>query len=213
MRAGAAELGDVLFGKARGAILGLLYGRPDQAFYYREITRQLTDLSPGTLQRELDTLSQLGLVERSMVGKQVFYRANLKHPVYPELRDLVGKTVGVFQALRLALAPLADRISVAFVYGSLARREERAESDIDLMVVGKVTMENLIEHLSGMERSLGRSINPTVYSVAEFRSKLARGNHFLNAVVRREKLFLIGDEDALGKVAGVRLAQERAHQP
>lgn len=201
----------MLFGKVRGAILALLYGHPDQAFYYRQITRELGAVSAGALQRELENLSQLGLIERSLVGKQVFYKANLKHPVFPELRALVSKTLGIFQALRSALAPLAGRISLAFVYGSMARQEEKAESDIDLMVVGKVTMEDLMEHLTEVERSLGRPVNPTVYSVAEFKSKLARGNHFLNAVVRREKVFLMGDEDELGKVAGKRVAEKGSH--
>lgn len=121
-----ASLGDVLFGKARGAILALLYGQPDKQFYYRQITREISHASPGTLQRELDTLSQLGLIERFAAGNQVFYKANLKNPVYPELRGLVSKTVGVFQMLRSALEPLADRIAAAFVYGSMARRQEHA---------------------------------------------------------------------------------------
>lgn len=95
MRATARTLADVLFGKGRGAILGLLYGHPDQSIFYRQITRQLGDLSDGTLQRELNTLFRLGLIDRSKVGKQVFYRVNRNHPVFPELRALVAKTVGV----------------------------------------------------------------------------------------------------------------------
>ena len=122
MRAKAETVENVLFGKGRGAILGLLYEHPDQSFYYRQLTRELKGLSVGTLQRELDTLSQLGLVERSAVGKQVFYRANRSHPIFPELRALVAKTIGAIPTLRSALAPLANRISVAFVYGSMARR-------------------------------------------------------------------------------------------
>ena len=100
MRAKAHALADVLFGKARGAILALLYGHPDQSFYYRQITRQLDGVSDGALQRELDTLSRLGLIDRSTVGRQVFYRVNRNHPVFPELRALVAKTVGAIQVLR-----------------------------------------------------------------------------------------------------------------
>jgi uncharacterized protein len=200
MRAKPGALPDVLFGKARGAILGLLYGHPDQSYYYRQITRQLNSVSVGTLQRELDTLLQLGLIERSIVGKQVFYRANRAHPVFPDLRALVAKTVGATQILSSALPPLADRIAVAFVYGSMARQEEKAESDIDLLIVGKVTLEDVLATLGDVEQSLGRQINPTVYSVAEFKSKLASGNHFVTSVVRGEKIFLIGDEDELRKM-------------
>jgi predicted nucleotidyltransferase len=206
-------MGDVLFGKARGAILALLYGHPEEQFYYRQITRQLRDVSSGTLQRELDTLRQLGLVERSSLGKQVFYKANVRHPIYPELRALVSKTVGVFHLLGSALAPLADRIRVAFVYGSMARQEEKAESDIDLMVIGSASLEDVIAQLSETERMLGRALNPTVYSAAEFGRKLGSGNHFLSSVMKREKVFLIGDGDELGKVAGIRMAEKRAHQP
>jgi predicted nucleotidyltransferase len=212
MRAKAGALADVLFGKGRGAILALLYGHPDESFYYRQITRQLGGVSVGTLQRELDTLSQLGLIDRSTVGKQVFYRANRNHPVFPELRALVAKTVGAIQVLSSALAPLADRISLAFIYGSVARQEEKAESDIDMMIVGKVTLEDVLTQLGDVEPSLGRAVNPTVYSAAEFKTKLASGNHFLNSVVRGDKVFLIGDEDELRKVGGIQLAQSRTHQ-
>lgn len=212
MRAETGSLADVLFGKARGAILALLYGHPDQSFYYRQITRQLNGVSVGTVQRELDTLSQLGLIGRSTVGKQVFYQANRNHPVFPDLRALVAKTVGAFHVLRLALAPLAKRISLAFVYGSVARQQEKAESDIDLIIVGTVTLEDVLARLADVEQSLGRPVNPTLYSATEFKSKLASGNHFVNSVVRGKKIFLVGDEDELRKVGGVWLAQSGTHQ-
>jgi uncharacterized protein len=203
---------NVLFGKGRGAILGLLYEHPDQSFYYRQLTRELNGLSPGSLQRELDTLSQLGLIERSTLGKQVFYRANRSHPLFPELRALVSKTVGVIPMLRSALAPLADRISVAFIYGSMARQEEPAESDIDLMVVGMATFEDVLTRLGNIEASVRRAVNPTVYSPAEFKTKLTGGNHFLNSVVRGDKIFLIGDEDDLREVGGIWLVESRTDQ-
>ena len=206
MRADARALADVLFGKGRGAILALLYGHPDQSFYYRQITRQLNRVSVGTVQRELDTLSQLGLIDRSTVGNQVFYQANRNHPVFMELHALVAKTVGAFRVLRSALAPMAKRISLAFVYGSMAREQEKAESDIDLLIVGEVTLEEVLAKLTDVEPSLGRPVNPTLYSVSEFRAKLASGNHFVNSVVRGKKVFLIGDEDELRKVGGIRLA-------
>jgi predicted nucleotidyltransferase len=198
-------LAGVLFGKGRGAILGLLYGHPDRSFFYREITRQLNGLSVGTIQRELDTLSQLELLTRSASGKQVFYQANHKHPVFSELRDLLAKTVGAFEVLRSALSPCGDRIRIAFVYGSMARQDDGADSDVDLMVVGEVTLEDVLDRLSSLEKTIGRPINPTVYSTAEFKSKLTAGNHFLKSVVGGDKVFLIGDEDGLGKLCEERL--------
>ena len=212
MRAITKNVADVLFGKGRGAVLGLLYEHPDQSFYYRQLSRELKELSAGALQRELEMLTALGLVERSKLGNQVFYRANRAHPVFPELRALVSKTVGLIPTLSSALAPLADHISVAFIYGSVARREERAESDIDLMVVGKARLEEVITKLQNVESSLRRAVNPTVYSVSEFKAKLAQRNHFLNSVLRSEKIFLIGNEDELRKVGGIRMAKGGADQ-
>lgn len=207
MRARDKSLADVLFGKARGAILGVLYGHPDESFYYRQLTRELNHVSAGTLQRELDTLSGLGLIDRSTIGNQVFYRANRNHPVYADLRALVGKTIGVTAQLRSTLSVLADRISFAFIYGSVARGEEKAGSDIDLMVVGTASLKAVLRETGKLEPILRRAINPTVYSPREFKTKLTHGNHFLESVVRKEKIFLIGDEDELSAVAGVRVAQ------
>ena len=213
MRAKGLSLADVLFGKGRGAVLALLYGHPGQSFYYRQIVRQLATLSPGTVQRELDLLSRVGLIERSATGNQVFYSANTKHPIFPELRSLVSKTVGTIQVLRLALADISQRITTAFVYGSIARQEETAESDIDLMVIGTAKLEEVLEAVEEVESSVGRAVNPTVYSVREFRKKIVEGNHFLTSVLRGEKVFLIGDENELTELGGVRMAQNRTDQP
>jgi predicted nucleotidyltransferase len=124
----------------------------------------------------------------------------------------VHKTVGVFHILRTALPVLSKRIVVAFVYGSMAREEETAQSDIDLLVVGDAKLDDILSRLSAVETAIGRPIHPTVYSVAEFKSKLANGNHFLNAVLNGKKLFLLGDQDELGKVGGVRLAKTGSHK-
>jgi predicted nucleotidyltransferase len=199
MRTEPKALGDLLFGQTRGNVLALLFGMPDQSFFVRQIARRI-GTSVGPVQRELKTLSEVGLIDRSTVGKQVFYRANQDHPGFPELRSLVAKTSGIFHLLRSALMPLADRITMAFVYGSMARGEENAGSDVDLMVIGDVTLDEILTHTTPVERNLGRAINPTVYALKEFRSKLDSGNHFLNSVVRSKNVFLIGDEDELRKM-------------
>lgn len=205
-------LADLLFGRTRGAILALLYGRSDQSFYTRQIARAV-DSSVGAVQRELENLSKVGLIVRSSIGSQVFYQANRDAPIFPELRALVNKTIGVFSVLRSALQSLSKQIVVAFVYGSVAREQETAQSDVDLLVVGKATLDDILSRLSTVEKSVGHPINPTVYSVAEFKSKLASGNHFLNAVLKGQKVFLLGDEDELRKMGGVRLAKAGADQP
>ena len=190
--------------------MALLYGHADQSFYTRQIARKV-GASTGAVQRELENLSKVGLIVRSSVGSQVFYQANRDAPVFSEMRALVSKTIGIFSVLRSALHPFGKRILVAFVYGSVARDEETAQSDVDLMVVGKATLDEILSRLSTIEKSIGRTINPTVYSVAEFQSKLASGNHFLAAVLKGQKVFLLGDEDELRKVGGVRLAKARTN--
>jgi len=192
-------LGDLIFGQTRGRILALLYGHPDRTFFVRQISRH-AGTSPGAVQRELETLSQLGLIGRSASGRQVYYQANRAHPVYAELHSLIAKTVGVFHLLGSALAPLAKRIRLAFVYGSMARRNENAESDVDLMIVGDVTLDEVLAQLAPVEREIGREINPTVYSTEEFRTRLEVGNHFLQSVLRGEKVILLGDLDEFGKM-------------
>jgi uncharacterized protein len=199
MRTMADAVGDLLFGQTRGRILALLYSMPDQSFFTRQIARQV-GTSVGTVQRELETLSQVGLIERSSTGMQVFYQANRVHPAYAELHSLIAKTTGIFHILRSVLAPLARKIAFAFVYGSMARGDESAGSDVDLMVIGNVSLDELLTQLTSAERDLGRSINPTVFSLKEFKSKLKAGNHFLKSVMRGEKVLLIGDENELGKM-------------
>jgi predicted nucleotidyltransferase len=190
-----------LFGKTRRAVLSLLYGHADEEFYLRQIIRA-TDTGQGTMQRELEKLAAAGLVLRRVHGRQVYFRSNPDSPVYKELRGLLLKTAGVADVLRASLAPLAARIRIAFVYGSVARGNERRASDVDLMVVGGVSFAEVVSALASAQERLSREVNPTVYSEAEFRAKLATGQHFLRSVMGRERIFLFGNEHdtrSLGK--------------
>jgi len=141
---------------------------------HREIAREV-DASVGAVQRELENLSKVGLILRKSVGSQVFCQANRDTPIFPEMRALINKTIGVLGVLRSALRPLSKQIIVAFVFASVAREQETAQSDVDLMVVGKATLDQVLSRLSTAEKGIGRPINPTVYTVAEFKSKLAAG--------------------------------------
>jgi predicted nucleotidyltransferase len=199
MRTEAHSLGDFLFGQTRGRILALLYGTADQRFFIRQIARQI-GTSVGAVQRELRALGRFGLIDRSETGMQVFYQANRNHPAFVEIHSLVAKTSGIFHLLGSALAPLAKKISFAFVYGSIASGEEDAGSDVDLMILGEATLDEILTQVAAVERDLGRAINPTVYSLQEFRSKLQKGNHFLKSVTQGKKVVLLGDEDELGKM-------------
>ena len=200
------------------AILTQLYGHPDQEFYLRELARS-TGTPPSSLQRDLAALTRAGIILRTGRGHQVYFRANRTCPVFEELRGLVVKTFGVVEILRDRLQPLTDRIESAFVHGSVARGEARAESDIDLLVIGKVSSGDLIEALAPAQRQLGREINPTVFPPAEFAEKAQAGNHFLTTVLEEPKLFLIGGEDELEGLArqrgsaGAQAVKKRNRRP
>ena len=189
-----------LFGKTRQTLLGLLYGRADQE-HLQERLIQLAGLGRGTVQRELEFLARAGVVRRTVRGRQVYYQANPGSPIYGELRGLVVKTGGVADVLRGALAPLAGRVRVAFIYGSIAKRTERRASDVDVMVIGDVSFTEVSDALGKAQETIGREVNPSVYAPADFRSKLAAKHHFLRAVLKSEKIFLIGDEHELGRLA------------
>ncbi|HMC31797.1 MAG TPA: nucleotidyltransferase domain-containing protein [Candidatus Angelobacter sp.] len=204
-------LSDILFGQIRGRVLALLYGWVDKAFYVRQIARNVR-ASAGAVRRELEKLAAVDLLIRTSVGNLVFYQVNQRHPVFAEMQALVNKTVGIFNILYSTLEPLTERIAVAFVYGSVARQEEKAASDIDLMILGDVELDDVLARLSDTEITLGRAVNPTVYSAHEFRAKLEEGNHFLNSVLNGNKVFLIGNEDELRKMAGVRVVKAGAQQ-
>lgn len=199
MGTNSKSLGDLLFGQTRGRVLALLYGMPDQTFFVRQIAREI-GTSVGSVQRELETLSEVGLLNRTTIGRQVFYQANSHHPAFADVRSLIAKTSGIFHHLRSALAPLASQIIFALVYGSIARGDEDAGSDVDLMIVGNVTLDDVLAQLTSVENAIGRPINPTVYSLKEFKAKVKDGNHFLTSVLHGKKMLLIGDEDELRKM-------------
>src|SRR5579863_6598893 len=204
MRTPLTSVGDLLFGQTRGRVLALLYGAPDEPLFVRQIAR-LAETSVGTVQRELALLTDAGLIKRSALGSQVFYQANQEHPDFPELRALFAKTAGVFQMLKAALAPLSTCINLAFVYGSVARGEEKATSDIDLMVIGAVSLDEVLDAVGPVEKRLRRPVNPTIYSLEDVRARLREGNHFLQSLKKSKKVFLIGDEDEFRKVSTTRL--------
>jgi predicted nucleotidyltransferase len=185
-------LSRTLFGRTRGALLAVLYGHVGDSFHLRQLSR-ITRITLGAVQRELRQLVDAGLVTRKTLGNHVFYSANDGSPVFTEMKGLVTKTVGIHDVLLAALNPLKEQIGLAFVYGSTARL--KTQSDVDLMIVGKVHFPDVIEHLADAQKSLNREINPTVYSTREFGKKF-RGN-FLKTVLSENKLFLVGDESVV----------------
>lgn len=194
------DVASVLFGRARRLILGWLLGHPDESFFLRQIVRQ-TGLPLGSVQRELEALTAAGLVTRKTQGRQVYFQADRSSPVFPELQSLFVKTAGIADVLRKVLAPMHDRIELAFVFGSAARGEVRNDSDVDLMIVGSVSFGEVVEALAEAQTILGREINPTVYAGDEFRRKVRAGQHFVTAVLRTPLVFVTGtlhDVERLG---------------
>jgi uncharacterized protein len=202
---GTGGLSTLLFGRTRTAVLSLLYSHLDESFYVRQMMRE-TGAGQGAVQRELQTLANTGLILRKKIGNQVFYQANRESPVFSEIRGLIQKTSGVGEVLRAALSPLRSQITVAFVYGSIASQTEKAQSDVDVMVIGGADFGDVVAKLSSAEKTLRREINPAVYTVAEWKSKLSRGNHFLQSVMKTEKVFVFGSPDELRKLSPKRLA-------
>lgn len=193
-------LGTTLFGKTRRAVLALLYSHPDESFYLRQIART-TGAGMGALQRELKQLSEAGVILRNEIGQQAFFKANADCPVFHELRNLIIKTFGVADVVRAALSPLADKIQLAFIFGSMVSGEFKQSSDLDVMVIGKIEFAEIVAALTPAQQTLAREINPSVYPPEEFRSKLAGGHHFLKTVLSAPKIFLIGNENELEKLA------------
>ena len=201
-----------LFGHTRSGVLSMLYGHADQAFYLRQLLRAV-GTGHGALQRELKRLTDMGLIVRRSQGNQVLFQANAQSPIFPEIKSLITKTVGIHDAIRSALAPLGSEIQIAFVYGSVARQQERANSDVDLMVLGNAPFGEVVSALGPAQKTLGREINPTVFAVGEFRSKLASGNHFLRSVMKEKKVFVLGTENELAKLASKQLAGSTRNKP
>jgi predicted nucleotidyltransferase len=198
-----------LFGSTRRRVLGWLLGHPDEAFYLRELVRHVGG-AVGAVQRELELLTASGLVRREVRGKQVYFQANQKAAIFPELQGLFAKTVGLVDILREALVPLADRIRVTIVFGTAARGELHASSDIDLLVVGEVSFGDVITAIQPAEKRLGRDVNPTVYSVDEFQAKVQAKHHFVTTVLAEPKMFVLGEDDQLSRIERAEGTEDQA---
>ena len=206
------QLSASLFGKTRQAVLSLLYSHADETFHVRHILR-VAGAGHGAVQRELKQLSDADIINRTLRGKQVYYQANTKCPIYSELKNLIIKTAGVGDLLRTALASIADRIDSAFIYGSLARGEGSRGSDVDIMIIGDVSFAEVIAQLQLAQEKLNREINPSVYPRQEFQLKVKQDHYFLKDVLGKNKIFVIGDEQELNRLAKKRLARQAPNQP
>ncbi|RKX25933.1 MAG: hypothetical protein DRP45_04755 [Candidatus Zixiibacteriota bacterium] len=193
------DMAAVLFPGTKRKILALFFLNPDQEYYFSEVVR-LTGTRQGVIQRELKNLADAGILNAEKRGRQKFFAVNRKHPIFRDLRNIIFKTFGVIDQIREALEPLAEKTKVAFVYGSFAKGKEIAGSDIDLFVIGKASLDEIVSALTKVENAIGREINPSLFSEMEFKKKYLQKNHFIRSMVKTEKEFIIGTEDELRRL-------------
>lgn len=188
---------DALFPAVRQRVLAVLFGSPDRSFYANELIA-LARSGTGAVQRELASLLAAGLITVRDQGNQKHYQANAASPVFAELRGLVLKTVGLADVLRAALAPLEDQVAAAFVYGSVARQQDTAASDVDVLIVSDALgYAEVFGALESAAQTLGRTINPTLYTRAELARRRAQDNAFVTRVLDQPRIWLMGDEEVL----------------
>ena len=194
------SLASLLFPEYRRRVLGLLLLRPDEALHGREIARR-TGLQAGTITRELGKLAEVGLLKRVKRGNQQVYSADTGSPVFTELASILRKTSGLADVLAQALAPVAPQLRLAFIFGSVARGHETAGSDVDVMLIGDLGFRQAVALLHPCEATLGRELNPKLFSTREFVEK-ATAEPFLIDVLAKPKIFLIGNAHDLEELAG-----------
>lgn len=206
------SISDVLFSGVQQRVLGLLFGQPDRSFYANEIEK-LGMTGRGALERELKRMTATGLITMTVIGRQKHYQANRNSPIYHELRGITLKTFGLSDVLRLALSKYADAIRFAFIYGSVAKGVDTATSDIDVMVVAEgLSYSDLFEALTKAEETLGRKVNPTLYSPRDFLKKIEGDNHFVTRVLNQPRIALLGIEDDIRSGKSATPAEDRQAQ-
>ena len=193
-------LGDVLFTKTQRQVLSLLFGNPDKSFYANEIVRY-AGVGIGSVLRELEKLSNVVLLTTEKKGNQKHYTANRKSPIFEELRGVVQKTFGLADVIRKALDEFRDSVELAFIYGSVAKGTDKANSDVDVMIISdQLSYPELLASVAPIEANIGRPVNPTIYTTKEFKDKIQSYNSFVTRVITQQKIYLIGSEDDLPTV-------------
>lgn len=189
-------LTQIFSSRVRAEIFCLLFDGRKTSIHLRELQRK-SGLSIGTIQKEIARLTKLDLVVPLRDGNRLYYTANYNHPLYKEISGMVEKTTGITQKIREALGTIPG-VECAFIFGSYAKGEEKAHSDIDLMVIGNTGLRALSTKLSALTNKFEREINPHIYSKKSWKEKLQKKDHFIQNILSEKKLFLIGGADALG---------------
>ena len=199
-------LDELLGSKLRAKLIGWFMVHTDERYFVRQLTSLIKE-DPTNVSRELARLARLGILESSREGRQKYYWVNRSSPFFQELRGLAIKTIGIRDVVRAQFKAISGRIKVAFIFGSFAEGRETPRSDIDIMVIGETTFAEVCDALRPAHEIIGREINPTVYPQKEFKAKLKSGHHFLKSILEAKKIFLMGDENELERLAKERLAR------
>lgn len=192
---------DVLFPRIRQSILARILLSPEKSWYLSELSEHL-QVTPSSLQRDLANLVQAEILIREKRGNMAYYRANPVCPIFKELQSIFIKTSGLSDVLRNMLSPFLTGIKTAFVFGSIPRADAHSESDIDLFVIGDITLADLAPELIQGEKKLGRDIQVVIFTKEEFSKKLSENDHFVCSVLREDKLFIVGDKNDLERFTG-----------
>jgi uncharacterized protein len=192
---------DPLISKTMQGLLASTVMQPDRAWYLSDLAKR-QGVRPSTLQSSLAALVKAGVLTRRKEGNRVYFQADPACPFLLELQGLIGKTVGLVDVLRESIAKFKKRIAVAFIHGSIARSAEHSASDVDLIVIGTLGLEDISPALMKAEAQLNRPVNASVYSPEEFAKKLTAKNHFLTSLLEKEKIYIFGGYHDLEKVAG-----------
>ena len=197
---------ELMFGAYRRQLLATLMLRPDERFHVRELAR-MTGISAGSIHRELKVMAESGLLLRERVGNQVFYQANQACPIYQELAAIFRKTIGLAALLREALTEASGKIDLAFVFGSMASGRQTPASDVDVLVLGDVSLGEVVKVLSPLQVTLGRDVNPVAMTVERFSRDLGRQDRFATRVLQEPKVFVIGNEGEFAELVEDRVAR------
>lgn len=202
---------DALFPQTRQNVLAALLLSPERRWYLSDLAQHL-HVTPSSLQREMASLTEAGILCREADGNRMYYSANPAHPLLPELQSIFAKTIGLADKVRDALKPFWDQIELAFIFGSVARGERTAQSDVDMLIVGGVRSADLALPLRELERTLHIPVNVTHYTSAEFDDKRRQESHLLQTVLRGRKIFLKGAEHELENTDGGAEGQDALHE-
>lgn len=189
------DITNVFKSKTRKALFRLFFTNPESEYYLRELERIL-DIPVSMIRKELLRLEEAGIFVSSRKGNLAYFFLNKSYPLFEEMKSMVFKTIGIKGLLKSIFEKIKG-VEVAFIYGSFAKNEENAKSDIDLFVIGKVNEDKLVTEIGKLEKVLKREINYSLFSKTDFIKKRREKDSFILDLLESPKLFLVGDKNDL----------------